>query len=293
MAQYLIQDTTLTGIADAIRGKTGGSDPILVSDMATQIEGITTGGGGGVVFAYTAKVSSSGDKNSGRYTATIIIPQDATDFYMCHEGATVSAYNSSYAITQSWNVPGAVVNPSNLVWTNRTDGYKSAIYIDETFNLPSGTSLFSPSAAGELKYMFIMPNVTIENNILYANAECKGLFAYQSATPTTRMTSLYLEGVDLRGSQVKEIKRYSFFKVTELKKVWFSEQTTNIGLQAFKDCTGLEEIHFTSTTPPTVESGAFTGVPTTCKIYVPAGTLSAYQGKSNYPSKTTYTYIEE
>lgn len=47
MAEYLIQDTTLTGIADAIRGKTGGTDPVAVSDMAAQIEGIQTGGGGG------------------------------------------------------------------------------------------------------------------------------------------------------------------------------------------------------------------------------------------------------
>ena len=45
MSEYLIQDTTLTGIADAIRGKTGGTEPVAVSDMAAQIEGIQAGGG--------------------------------------------------------------------------------------------------------------------------------------------------------------------------------------------------------------------------------------------------------
>lgn len=45
MADYLIQDTTLTGIADAIRGKTGGTGPIPVSGMAEAISGIQTGGG--------------------------------------------------------------------------------------------------------------------------------------------------------------------------------------------------------------------------------------------------------
>lgn len=45
MSEYLIQDTTLTGIADAIRGKTGGTDPVAVSDMAAQIAGIQAGGG--------------------------------------------------------------------------------------------------------------------------------------------------------------------------------------------------------------------------------------------------------
>ena len=36
----------LTGIADAIRGKTGGTDPLTLDRMATEIAGIETGGGG-------------------------------------------------------------------------------------------------------------------------------------------------------------------------------------------------------------------------------------------------------
>lgn len=47
MAEYLIQDSTLTGIADAIREKTGNADPIYVSGMAEMIAGITGGGAGG------------------------------------------------------------------------------------------------------------------------------------------------------------------------------------------------------------------------------------------------------
>ena len=40
MANYMIQDTTLAGIADAIRGKTGGAEAIAVTDMAAQIDGL-------------------------------------------------------------------------------------------------------------------------------------------------------------------------------------------------------------------------------------------------------------
>lgn len=43
MSEYLIQGDTLTGIADAIREKTGGTLPILASDMAAEISKITTG----------------------------------------------------------------------------------------------------------------------------------------------------------------------------------------------------------------------------------------------------------
>lgn len=44
MARYSIEQETLTGIANAIRNKTGKSDSIVVNDMATEIEGIQSGG---------------------------------------------------------------------------------------------------------------------------------------------------------------------------------------------------------------------------------------------------------
>lgn len=45
MADYLIQDSTLTDIADAIRAKDGSSAPILTEDMADAIAAIPSGGG--------------------------------------------------------------------------------------------------------------------------------------------------------------------------------------------------------------------------------------------------------
>lgn len=43
MAEYLIQDSTLTAIGNAIREKTKKTDAILVSDLASEISGISTG----------------------------------------------------------------------------------------------------------------------------------------------------------------------------------------------------------------------------------------------------------
>lgn len=45
MAEYLIQDTTLEGIADAIRAKTGSSASMTPAQMPTEIASIPTGGG--------------------------------------------------------------------------------------------------------------------------------------------------------------------------------------------------------------------------------------------------------
>lgn len=69
---------------------------------------------------------------------------------------------------------------------------------------------------------------------------------------------------------------------------------TSIGTSCFSDCYGLAELHFKSATPPTVaNSNAFSNLPTDCKIYVPTGKKSAYTGSTNYPSSSTYSYVEE
>lgn len=46
MAEYMIQGETLTAIADAIRGKTGGTSPIDPAQMANEITNIPASGGG-------------------------------------------------------------------------------------------------------------------------------------------------------------------------------------------------------------------------------------------------------
>lgn len=68
----------------------------------------------------------------------------------------------------------------------------------------------------------------------------------------------------------------------------------DIGAYALSGLSGIYELHFMGATPPIVaSSSAFDGLPTKCKIYVPSGSLSAYTSASNYPSTTSYTYIEE
>lgn len=69
---------------------------------------------------------------------------------------------------------------------------------------------------------------------------------------------------------------------------------TSIAAEALSGCTGLSELHFYPQTPPAVaNANAFTSLSTSCKIFVPAGTLEAYTAATNYPSSETYTYEEE
>lgn len=52
-----ILDGALTGIADAIRSKTGGTEKLTMEGMAAAISGIQTGGGGGLELVYTGAFS--------------------------------------------------------------------------------------------------------------------------------------------------------------------------------------------------------------------------------------------
>ena len=87
----------------------------------------------------------------------------------------------------------------------------------------------------------------------------------------------------------------SLFSVdTYMSKITIPSGVTSIAASAFWSMHALAEIHFKPETPPTVaNSNAFGSLPTDCTIYVPAGTLAAYKAATNYPSPSTYTYIEE
>ena len=74
MAEYIIQDTTLTAIADSIREKTGSSDLIPVPDMASLISNIEAGGfkfNGNTVYGGVIVPSTDGN--------TITLLENATD----------------------------------------------------------------------------------------------------------------------------------------------------------------------------------------------------------------------
>lgn len=90
------------------------------------------------------------------------------------------------------------------------------------------------------------------------------------------------------------LKSSSFSGMLTLFSITIPSQVTSIGASAFGNDFSLREIHFLPTTPPTVDnSNAWSGLSTDCIIYVPTGCLSAYTTATNYPSSSTYTYMEE
>ena len=82
---------------------------------------------------------------------------------------------------------------------------------------------------------------------------------------------------------VTSIGGYAFYGCPSLASVTIPDSVTSIGSSAFNNCYGMAEYHFKSTTPPTLSNtNAFQNIPSDCVIYVPAGSLEAYQNATNW-----------
>ena len=93
---------------------------------------------------------------------------------------------------------------------------------------------------------------------------------------------------------VTSIGEAAFSDCYSLSSIIIPDSVTSIGNNAFSYCYGIAHLYFLSTTPPSVlSSDAFLDIPTDCVIHVPVGSLSAYTSATNYPSSSTYTYVED
>ena len=70
MSKYVIEDTTLTAIADAVREKAGTTELIQVSELPDAIAAIESGGGGDIpeeAFSFTGSINNLFSSNNWKY----------------------------------------------------------------------------------------------------------------------------------------------------------------------------------------------------------------------------------
>ena len=79
---------------------------------------------------------------------------------------------------------------------------------------------------------------------------------------------------------VESIGDSAFSYCVSLTSITIPNSVTTIESSVFMSCSSLTSITFEPTTPPTLSVGL--GIPTTCIIRVPQGTLSAYTSAENF-----------
>ena len=85
------------------------------------------------------------------------------------------------------------------------------------------------------------------------------------------------------GDGVTSFGKYAFSGCSSLKSLSFGTQLKSIGQEAFSDCTAITSIVSKVTTPPVCGSQALDDINKwDCNLYVPEGTLSAYQAADQW-----------
>ena len=93
-------------------------------------------------------------------------------------------------------------------------------------------------------------------------------------------------------SALETISSNAIYGLTGLTGLIIPASVQTIGSGGIGGCYGLGFIKFEGSTPPTLSASNSLSLPTDCIIYVPAGTLEAYTTATNYPSSSTYNYVE-
>lgn len=248
----------LTAIADAIRGKTGGTDALTLDQMAMEIAGIETGGGGEDTL--TAMLTNTLTEYSNDSMAKV----PAYAFYGCASLERIS-FPVATAVQDSVFkdcTKLATVNMPELLnfGFSGFEGCKSLEIVD----FPKAPSTGYSTFAGCTKLKSVnMPLVTAIKN---------GVF-----------NSTALESVAF--PLVTAVESVAFKSCTALVKADFPK-LTQINGYAFQSCTALKAFILRGETMCTLGStNGFVGssiASGTGYIYVPSALLESYKAATNW-----------
>ena len=312
MATVTTDNQYYTDIANAIRGKNGTEIQYKPSEMAAAIQAISGGG-------------EPEPPDDGKTRLYITVPANAMEGLPPPRNQVPLYIQQTVAngVTIDWGdgtAPETLPGTGNV---NTTHTYEQAgDYIisldpaegcelgfgDESANTIVGLSLPYPWF---IKYIYIGKNVFDVGTGAFASSSAFKVFISQSVATIGEFafTQNYsLSSIVISGS-VSTIKRKAFNScmgilnlnlpegIIDIGKEAFStcmalssvvipNSVTTIGDYAFEACMGMKEYHFLSQTPPSLSgSNVFNQIPSDCIIYVPVGSLQAYQTATNW---TTY-----
>ena len=164
-----------------------------------------------------------------------------------------------------------------------------------SINIPNSVTSIGNNA---LQNCCSLASINIPNSVTsignYALQNCYSLASINIPDSVTRIgTSLFsscysLASINIPDS-VTSIGNNAFSSCYSLASITIPDSVTSIGNYVFRFCYGMAEYHLKPVTPPTLSStNAFNDIPSDCLIYVPSGSLNAYQTATNWSSYADY-----
>lgn len=290
MSNYIVSDTSLGSVADAIRTKGGTSAPLEYPQ--------------GFIDAIDA-ISGGGDEtipDDGKTRIFIHIAEGTPDnrltFYLRF---TASEANNT---TVDWG-DGVSETLGSTTATNYSHKYAGGGDYVIAMTVNSGTISFVGDSSNRIygasddanayNHSRIERIVFGENVRMIGDYACYHCYGLNSVTIPNSVISIgsgifgatfsscySLKSITIPNS-VTSIKNTIFSNCYSFVKIIIPDSVTRIEANAFNNCIGMSEYHFKPTTPPTLQNAnAFGNIPSDCIIYVPQGCLSAYQQATNW-----------
>lgn len=151
-----------------------------------------------------------------------------------------------------------------------------------------GKSLFAQRVDNSLTEVYAKDLEGITTIGMYAFQWCQNLTTVELPNSITSIGTYafyccrVLKSVTLSNKLVN-IYTYAFYDCRKLPKITLPSTVKRIDTRSFYDCAALTEMTILATVPPTlVNTNAISSSTTT--IYIPHGTLSAYQSATNWSS---------
>lgn len=314
MAIVTTNNQYYTDIANAIRGKNGTETQYMPSEMAAAITAISGGGepeppnDGKTRLYITVPANAMEGLPPPRNQVPLYIQQTVAN------GVTIDWGDSTAPET----LPGTgVVNTTHtyaeagdyIISLDPAEGCELGLGNDSSWSVMGNDSGRGYAYCNMLKKAYVSESVPQVSTFSFANcnslrtvkilngptaiAERAFYYCYSlsdislPSSITSIETSAFYAcyGVDniIIPDSVTAIGNYVFFQCHSLSSIAISNSVTTIGNYAFQYCESIKEFHFRSPTPPALGgTGVFSNIPSDCIIYVPVGSLQAYQTATNW-----------
>ena len=167
--------------------------------------------------------------------------------------------------------------------------------LDATNQTAEVTSQNSGKYSGNI----IIPSSVTYNSVSYSVTSigneafwyCDGLTSVTIPNSVTSIRESAFDGCSGLTSvtipnSVTSIEYGAFYGCSGLTSVTIGNSVTSIGEWAFESCSGLTSVTCFATRPPQLDYGVFSFSISSCVLYVPAGSISAYQSADGWKDFT-------